>query len=231
MDESEHRILAQFCKTHLDFSKLTFDGYYQHLPLCVIDAVFSIGAHYTSTRNTVEKFAQHFKLDAHLVEAVPSVKGQVQLRFLIEAYDKLGVNFLTETVYQNRQRTSTRNGILKSEAVLRFSRVLDQYGIRYIQDVDSVIGQSAFERAIQQIPGQTSGVCLRYFYILAGSSEHVKPDRMILRFIQSALGKVVSAEQGHRYVVEACKILQQTYPSLTPAILDNQIWNYQRLQR
>ena len=112
MDAYEHRILAEFCKTHLDFSKFTFDGYYQHLPLCVIDAVFSIGAHYTSTRNTVEKFARYFKLDARLVEMVPSIKAQVPLSFLIETYDKLGVDFLTDKVYQNRQRTSTRNGIL-----------------------------------------------------------------------------------------------------------------------
>ncbi len=231
MNMYDHKILAEFCKTHLDFSKFTFDGYYQNLPLCVIDAVFSIDARYTSTRNTVEKFARHFKLDSCLVERVPSINLQTPLNFLIEVYDQFGVDFLTDKVYQNRQRTSTRNGILKSESVLRFSCVLHQHGIKYMQDVDRVIGQPSFEQEIQQIPGQASGVCLRYFYILAGSPDHVKPDRMILRFIQSALGKAVSPDQGHSYIIEANKILQRDYPSLTPAILDNQIWNYQRLQK
>lgn len=230
MTASDQKILAEYCRTSLDFSKLTFDGYYQCLPLCVIDAVFSIGAHYTSTRNTVEKFARHFKLDSRLVEMVPPTKRQIPLAFLIETYDKYGVDYLTEEIYQNRQRTSTRNGILKSESVLRFSRILHRYGIEYIQDVDRVIAHPSFEREIQQIPGQTSGVCLRYFYILAGSPDYVKPDRMILRFIQTALGRPVSVDQGHSYIVEACKLLQRDYSGLTPAILDNQIWNYQRLQ-
>ena len=56
-------------------------------------------------------------------------------------YERFGVDFLTDKVYQNRQRTSTRNGILKSEAVLRFSRVLQQHGIQYMQDVYQDINQ------------------------------------------------------------------------------------------
>lgn len=227
----DHKVLAEFCKTKLDFSKFTFDGYYQNLPLCVVDAVFSIGARYTSTRNTVEKFASYFGLDSCLEERVPSANSQTQLDFLIEVYDQFGVDFLTDKVYQNRQRTSTRNGILKSESVLRFSRVLHQHGIKYMQDIDRLIGQTPFEEEIQKIPGQASGICLRYLYILTGSPDHVKPDRMILRFIQSALGKAVSADQGSSYIIEASKILQRDYPTLTPAILDNQIWNYQRLQK
>lgn len=230
MDAHEYKSLAECCKNQLDLSSFTFDGYYQNLPLCVIDAVFSISARYTSTRNTVERFARHFDLDADLVKNVPPSTDQIPLNFLIESYQKYGLDFLTNKVYQNRQRTSTRNGILKSDSVLRFSQILRQHGIQYMQDVDRFIGHASFEKAIQQIPGQTSGICLRYFYILAGSPNHVKPDRMIIRFIQSAIGKSVTPEQGHHYIVEACKILHQEYPDLTPAVLDNQIWNYQRLQ-
>ena len=78
-------------------------------------------------------------------------------------------------IYRNRLRllppviaanTSTRRGILKSEAVLHFSRVLHQHGVDYLQDVDSIIGSKDFEADIRQIPGQRSGTSLRYFYNL-----------------------------------------------------------------
>lgn len=39
--------LTAYCRTHLDFTNLQFDQayFYYNLPLCVIDAVFSIGVH------------------------------------------------------------------------------------------------------------------------------------------------------------------------------------------
>ena len=59
-----HAIL-EHCKNTLDFTVLTADPQsYQHLPACVIDTVFSIGARYTSTSNTVMRFCTQFGLTA-----------------------------------------------------------------------------------------------------------------------------------------------------------------------
>lgn len=137
---------------------------------------------------------------------------------------------LARTLYQNSQRTSTRNGILKAEAAQRFGQVLQTNKVEYLQDVDRIMGQASFEQAIQQIPGQRSGISLRYFYILTGSPEHVKPDRMILRFIMTATGRLIGIDEAEKNIRHACAILQHDYPKLTPALLDNIIWRYQQAQ-
>ena len=37
--------------------------YYKHLPLCVIDSIFSIGVKYEAVQNTLNRFCEHFKID------------------------------------------------------------------------------------------------------------------------------------------------------------------------
>jgi hypothetical protein len=117
---------------------------------------------------------------------------------------------------------------LKSEAVLRFSQVLQSFGVEYLQDVGKIIGDPAFEQQIQNVPGQASGISLRYFYMLVGTDSFIKPDRMIVRFIQTAINKTFSVQQSHDSIVGACKLLAVKQPNLTPRLLDNLIWRYQR---
>ena len=56
--------LITYCRTHLEFTNLQLDQayFYQSLPLCVIDAVYSIGVRYSATEATVGRFCEHFKL-------------------------------------------------------------------------------------------------------------------------------------------------------------------------
>lgn len=57
--------IIEYCKDKLDFTVLASDSQsYQHLPACVIDTVFSIGARYTSTSNTVMRFCKQLGLAA-----------------------------------------------------------------------------------------------------------------------------------------------------------------------
>jgi len=185
----DFRIIADFCKLQLDLAnaKLGEGYYYQSLPLCIINAVFSIGANYASTKNVVSRFCRYFGLKrVGGVERSP-VSEQLSIADFIGLYDEYGITRMTEEVYQNRQRTSTQSGILKSEAVLRFSQALHRHEVNYFRDVDRIIGNPNFEQEIQQIPGQRSGISTRYFYMLAGSDDYIKPDRMIARFIYSAL--------------------------------------------
>ncbi|MEO6062627.1 MAG: hypothetical protein ABIQ99_11885 [Thermoflexales bacterium] len=135
---------------------------------------------------------------------------------------------MAKTVYKNSQRTSTRSGILKSEAALRFGQVLQQYGVDYSQDTNKILGNASFESEIARIPGQHSGISLRYFYMLSGSTDYVKPDRMVMRFIQLATGRIPSIQEGNDVVVGACAILAKDYPRLTPRALDSLIWRFQR---
>ena len=64
--------------------------------------------------------------------------------------------------------------------------------------------------------------------MLAGSEDFIKPDRMINRFVYKATGKMLGIEETTELLVNASGILAIEYPGLTPRMLDNVIWKYQR---
>ena len=90
----------------------------------------------------------------------------------------------------NRQRTSTTNGILKAEAVLREARILEDEGVGVPADLIAASQERLdhLQRRWSTVAGQGSGVSWRAFCMLVGLPE-VKPDRMIRRFAAAALGR------------------------------------------
>jgi hypothetical protein len=151
-----------------------------------------------------------------------------------EFLDKLesaGVPFFVQRVLRNRQLTSTRSGILKGEAVLRFARCLHRYGVDWFQDVHKVIRDERFEIEIKSIPGQGSGISLAYFFMLTGSEDLVKPDRWLIDFIREALKITCLPGYAQKLLFGSCEILKAKYPYVSPRLLDNAIWNHQRNQK
>jgi hypothetical protein len=131
-------------------------------------------------------------------------------------------------VFRNRQRTSPRSGILKAEAVQRFAEVLLHHKVQYFQDISRAAEDESLEKSILAIPGQGSGLSLRYFWMLAGSDEFIKPDRMVLRFLESALSRPVSVHEAQNLLSGACDLLKKDHPNLTPRLLDHEVWKHQR---
>jgi hypothetical protein len=110
----------------------------------------------------------------------------------------------------DKERTSTRNGILKAEAVYRFCKVLNNYGVNYFQDVKKLFyGNEQFEEEIKSIPGQKSGISLVYFYMLAGEDNWIKPDRMIIRFLERVLQRKVKLDEAQTLLQATSKILAE----------------------
>jgi hypothetical protein len=134
------------------------------------------------------------------------------------------------------QRTSTRNGILKSEAVFRFASVLHKHGVDSLDDVPKITWyenlkaemQKPYAQEILTIPGQRSGISLVYFSMLTGSTGLVKPDRMVITFLEDIVQHPVGQEQAQYLLSYASKCLNDEFPLLTPRALDHEIWNYQR---
>ena len=133
-------------------------------------------------------------------------------------------------IFANRQRTSARSGILKCEAVYRFALALRTRGTEYFQDVPAAAESRSLDRMIRDIPGQRSGISLQYFWMLAGSDDFIKPDRMILRFLNEALGRMVSPAEAQTLLLNATERLRQLHPEITPRLLDHEIWKHQREQ-
>ncbi|TWH73614.1 hypothetical protein JD78_02138 [Modestobacter roseus] len=63
-----------------------------------------------------------------------------------------------EEAAQNRQRTSTRGGVPKAEAVLRVARILVAHGLLGVDDLPRVLADPAamsrIDRALRGVPGE-----------------------------------------------------------------------------
>jgi hypothetical protein len=222
--------IAEACDRELPLqgARLGDEYLYQSLPLCVIDAVFSIGVRYQGVRNIVERYCSYFSLQKfrNPPEQVPPREQQEALSTLIAHFGTPSPEQFSRKIF-NKQRTSSRNGILKSEAVWRFAKVLNERGINFLQDIPQRVADSELESALRRVPGQASGISIRYFFMLAGSDELVKPDRWIGRFLERHLGYTPSAAEAQSLIAGACQKLRTKYPQLVPRLLDNVIWNYE----
>lgn len=224
--------IAAACEQYLSLhaARLDDEFYYSSLPLCVTDAVYSIGVRYEGVQNVVKRYCDYFSIWQMVrpPDRLPPEGEQQPLSELVARMEELGIEKFTEDVFQNRQRTSPRGGILKSDAVLRFARVLQKHGVNFLQDIPSVVSDEALNAALRQIPGQGSGISIRYFFMLAGVEHLIKPDRWILSFLTRWLGASPTPEEAQSLLSETCQLLQPRYPQLTPGLLDNLIWKYER---
>jgi len=229
MDEVE-RIVA-CCKAVLPLERAELGGEYGYncLPLCVIDAVWSIGVRYGGVKNVVARYCTHCGLHT---DAACEQHGIEDFLHTMQAQGVLG---FADKVFRNAQRTSTRNGILKAEAVYLFASVLHKHGMNTMKDVPKILWYEdlhhelckPYAQEILTLPGQRSGISLSYFYMLTGSSGLVKPDRMVFRFLTETLGRDVTDVDSQRLISYASRRLNTGNPQMTPRMLDHQIWKYQ----
>lgn len=224
--------LAHYYKKYLDdgHNNLGDEYFYQSLPLCVIDAVWSIGVHYTNVKNVVKRYCAYFNVQRIRLpkKTLPKINTQQSTQELFKSMKQLGHTHYRDSIFKNRQRTSSCNGICKSEAVLFFCKELARYGVHYFQDVPKIIHDKNFEKQIKSIPGQKSGLSLKYFFMLSGSDNLIKPDRFILKCLKSISDRSYTHGEAQEILVKACAILKADFPKLTPRLLDNKIWSYQR---
>jgi hypothetical protein len=191
-------------------------GYPDGLALCVLDSVWSIGVRYGG----VEAVLGRYRV---LRENDGAVAARDGLTELVAVIDRLGGPDGFAVAMANRQRTSTRGGMLKADAVLRCARGLIDVGV--VSTVELRGGGTdrllAAERAWRAVPGQRSGISWRYLRLLAGAQE-VKPDRMIIRFVAVAIGRVPTAGEAATLVISAAASLGADIRGL-----DHRIWRHQ----
>ncbi len=129
-------------------------------------------------------------------------------------------------VLGNRGRTSTRGGILKADAAVRYTEILADAGVQRLGDLADLLADpdilAKIEGALRTVPGHGSGARLSYLWMLGGDDQHIKPDRMVLRWLSNHIGRAVG-------VPEARALLPQVADHLgcTPWELDHAIWRRQ----
>jgi hypothetical protein len=162
------KLVAYIRGTLTDLNAAPTDAAYEYasVPLCVIDAVFSIGVRYESTERTVTDFCTRHQWQR---DGRGKVKEHTVSEFVrvLEPYENRW-EAMADNVFRNRQRTSSRSGILKAEATFRFAKALQQFGIETFADVLKSGLRNDVRQAIKSIPGQGSGLSYAYFLILAG---------------------------------------------------------------
>jgi hypothetical protein len=195
--------------------------------LGVIDSVWGINSRWTSVRNVIERYRRARLANAHAnrdLTADPDSDAPEDLLAFIESSG--GADAFADVV-QNRQRTSTRNGILKAEAVRQVASVLRDHGVRTPADVRGAGPDqlAALRRDWTQIPGQRSGLSLDAFLLSTGAGS-VKADRMVRRFVADALNA-----PGERSVTpaRAAALVESaaTRAGIEARLLDAVIWQYE----
>ncbi len=143
---------------------------------CVLDAVYSIGAHYDNhVVPVVERVAADFEVQSPSVQmSVPETADPVPLDVFLDRYTS--VEALLDTT-KNRQNTSTRGGIRKADAALRYATVLHEHGVLTLNDARRLLTDTvrldAVEAALRQVPGEGSaGVRRGYLWMLIGGPGH-----------------------------------------------------------
>ncbi len=155
------------------------------LPFCIVDAVWSIGAHYDNVVVPLvrKKFAAKFGVTQ---PTVPAREPMPADPLPLSKLDDLTVDSLTGMT--NRQRTSTRGGILKADAVLSHIAVFREHHVDTMQDALVLFSDTErfgkVDKALRSIPGEGGyGVRRNYLWMLIGQDDLIKPDRMVLRWL------------------------------------------------
>ncbi|MEE2032322.1 hypothetical protein [Rhodococcus chondri] len=200
------------------------------LSLCILDAVWSIGARYDMVVvPLVRRFAAGFGVESPTVRA-DSTLGPDPIP--LSALAGLDVGSLVDRT--NRQRTSTRGGILKAEAALRHFAVFVEHDVTTLAEAIELLSDSHrladVDSALRRIPGEGgSGIRRGYLWMLVGNDDLIKPDRMVLRWLRHH-GVDVSPEVARGVIATVAESLTATTGKpVTPWEVDHAMWNAGRL--
>lgn len=202
-----------------------------HLSLCVLDATFSINARYdTVVAPLVWRYAKWAELQKvllrgdELIGAVVSPRDDEQkLSAFLKSFEgKSDAEFASDVV-RNRNRTSSRGGVLKTEAARRISEILTGHGVETLSDVSALLTDldrtKAVERALAAVRGHGTGIRTSYIWMLAGDDKHVKPDRHVLGWLSQRTGRNIGVPEARAMLADIADIL-----GLTPWSVDHAIW-------
>ena len=230
-------VVAAYADTHLDLesAQLSNAYYYQSLPFCIIDAVFSLGVRYGQVENVIRNVAKvaDWNIFRSNGSNFLSANQQKNISDLLSEINKH--KNPCQTLFNNRgyANPSAQNvpKVQKADLVHKFAGVLKRHQIETFQDLASYGDPDALDAALCALPALTSGVGVRYFRMLSGDENQVKPDRMIQRFIRDAIGKNLDANACVTIIQGACQILNAKGSPLTPRLLDHEIWKFQRRRK
>lgn len=201
-----------------------------HLSLCLLDATFSINARYDSVvAPLVRRYGEWANLQNillcgdELAGGVGPRNDEQRLSDFLKSFGGKSDEEFASDVVRNKNRTSSRGGVLKVEAARRLASVLVDHGVETLADVRNLLTDldrtKKVEKALSDVPGHGSGVRTSYIWMTAGDDHHVKPDRHVLGWLSQKLGRNVGVAEARLLLVAIADKLE-----LTPWSVDHAIW-------
>lgn len=201
--------------------------YYSSVALCALDAVFSIRARYYAVVSPlIDRACSLLNIPRFYMCAnrMPSEREEISVSDFKSKLNCTDPNEVAELL-NNRQRTSTKSGILKADAFIRYLDVFTDLKVNTYQDVNRKVDE--INPRLRQIRGQN--VSVDYFFMLAGNTDDVKVDTWINSFVYDAIGRNVPPEQVKDLFRSAVQYYRKgCYPYLTVRMLDHTVWSWQR---
>lgn len=225
------KVLAEKCKKELPLenSNKTTLGFYKSLPICILDAVFSIGIKYAIVVNVEKNYMEYYQLKIERQEPIKNEHTINDFIFNIEQFNE--IEKFTNEVLKNKNRTSSNNGILKADACYQIAKIMQKRNINTLNDFKNYTDKQGLNKEILQVKGQGSGIMLKYLYMLTGDESLVKPDRWIERYIQEVFPEVKNQQDIQETMQKTVNYLKPEYPNLTVGKLDGMIWKYQTTKK
>jgi hypothetical protein len=220
---AEADILAEKCRELFDDQTrwITADGYSNSLALAIIDSIYSTGSHYQSVINVVNKYRAYR-------EAQGADAYHDGVHELLQTFEELGGSSGWAVMVDNHKPAHTKaDALLKAEVIRRAAEMMKSLGITTRAELhEEAAEDESLERVKQawlRLPSQSSGVTFNYLLILSGF-QSVKPDRMIIRFIEEYAG-LADQSLMPMQAAELIKVTARLYPT-EPRKLDHVIWRY-----
>lgn len=203
---------------------------------CILDAVYSIGAHYDRhVVPVVERVAADWGVSAPTVPVSdPETDDPVPLEAFLGRYSSTDALL---AITQNRQNTSTRGGVRKADAVLQYAEILRDHDVPTLRDARAALADPVrfdrIEAALRKVPGDgNAGVRRGYLWMLIGDEHTVKPDRMVLRWLARHGTTTVTADSARSLLRDVAGELSTTMGRpVTAWEVDHAIWRAARSRR
>ncbi|MDA8182876.1 MAG: HEPN domain-containing protein [Actinomycetota bacterium] len=194
-------------------------GYPHSLGMAMLDAIWATGERYAITRGVLARYASSRRSQ----RADPFHDN---VSDLLAEYERHGGvdGFIEEVGTRNRVSTqpgAELKGVVVYQAALAFSELGVDTAQRFIEAQGTPLGEALATRW-RSLPGQRSGISWRYLRMLVGL-EDVKPDRMVICFLEGALNRSVHLEEAVELVRAASGLL-----GVGVRALDHEIWEFQR---
>lgn len=193
---------------------------YQNLPLCIVDAIFSLREPYKLVQKTVSNFVRYW--DANV--APPMARSaELKLACFVAWLKLFSASELASAIFIDNHKAPGCGHLLKAEVVVNFADVLAKSGIETQADILKPHNVEAVKGAVLQTKGIGS-VGLRYLRMLSGDEDEAKPDTWILSFLKDILRRNVSESEAVALLRHATERLQADHPALTLRAVDHAIW-------